>query len=440
MIDILRRPFRRWIAAAAACVALLAACGGGAPADTARPQAAASVQTAAASPTQLLTPYVLYNWAVTAYPALFPYCPPLSGGWLCDPDKATGPYVYRYYSKSHNYLGAAGRDIYLLGPASGGSIRYVGNIGQFACNVNASACGTSTETAAPLFMLDSANGEISVFRQPNPESGKALVGATFMLGTALGSGLAYDGTNDRLFVPAWGGQVLVLDQASTLSGNVAAARTIQPAGLSVNGFSDIFYDKANDVLYAHGSRTYDDVIAVFNHASTRSGSGAPDRLITWANHFNAFTIDATRSIGYVATDYNISAIDNFSVANGAVQVSRTFTSYPVDPELYFIPSSIAVDPARDRLYVGVVDGGVHVLSGASTASGTAHLAAFAGLDNLRKLTFDPVNDRLYLSAYRDAYVVNGASTMASGAVADSAQKLIGATGMSIAGFASATTQ
>jgi len=107
MIDILRRPFRRWIAAAAACVALLAACGGGAPADTARPQAAASVQTAAASPTQLLTPYVLYNWAVTAYPALFPYCPPLSGGWLCDPDKATGtqPLCFIEHSKHDMRIG-----------------------------------------------------------------------------------------------------------------------------------------------------------------------------------------------------------------------------------------------------------------------------------------------------------------------------------------------
>ena len=404
----------------------------------------APLPAAATQPSQLLTPYVLFNWAVDAYPALFPYCPPSTywPNFPCDYDESTGPYVYRRYSKSGNYLGAAGRDLYLLGPASGGAIKYVGNLAQYACYRNSVACTVGTETGAPLFMLDFANGEISTFRQPNPESGKVLVGTSFQLHSALGRNLAYDASNDRLFVPAWGGKVFVVDQASTVSGSVTPSRTIEVAGLSLNSVDALFYDKANDILYASGTRTYDDVIAVFNNASNRNGSVTPDRVLTFGQHFRYFTIDTTRQIGYVAGDFGILTVTNMATVNGTVTAARSFSGAPGSGEIYFIPSAIAIDPARDRLYVAVngYDGGLHAFDNASTLSGNFLSNTFVQSRNNQFITFDAANDRLYVGAYTDAYVINSASTLTTGPLPASAQKLTGGTGMSIGGFASGSTQ
>ena len=122
-------------AAALGAALLLSACGGGGsepPAsffDTASartdrrilsvPQAAE----AAAASAPALTVTELLDWAERQYPELFPG----HQGDLQSP-----PYVYRYYAATGNYVGASGTDVYLLGPASGGVLLFVGTLADFA--------------------------------------------------------------------------------------------------------------------------------------------------------------------------------------------------------------------------------------------------------------------------------------------------------------------
>ena len=123
-------------AAALGAALLLSACGGGggsepptsffdtASARTDRrilsvPQSAEG----AAASAPALTVTELLDWAERQYPELFPG----HQGDLQSP-----PYVYRYYAATGNYVGASGTDVYLLGPASGGVLLFVGTMADFA--------------------------------------------------------------------------------------------------------------------------------------------------------------------------------------------------------------------------------------------------------------------------------------------------------------------
>ena len=78
-----------------------------------------------------LTKGVLLDWAQRKFPDFF-------GG---DYDDGTyGPYTYRYYKRTGNYIGFDGEDIYLLGPVSDGELMSVGPIWAFKCEVY--SCGT----------------------------------------------------------------------------------------------------------------------------------------------------------------------------------------------------------------------------------------------------------------------------------------------------------
>jgi uncharacterized protein (DUF1800 family) len=65
----------------------------------------------------------LMDWAQEAFPAFFP---------AHAADKIDGPYIYRYYPATGNYVGVAGTDVYILGPVSEGYLLKVGTLGDFA--------------------------------------------------------------------------------------------------------------------------------------------------------------------------------------------------------------------------------------------------------------------------------------------------------------------
>lgn len=68
----------------------------------------------------------LMDWAEAAFPAFFP-------GHQAD--QVDGPYVYRHYRDSGNYLGVAAGQVYVLGPVSAGSLLRVGTLADFAPRV-----------------------------------------------------------------------------------------------------------------------------------------------------------------------------------------------------------------------------------------------------------------------------------------------------------------
>ena len=137
-------------AAALGAALLVSACGGGGgsepPAsffDTASARTDRSILSAgqAAEATAAPVPTVteLLDWAERQYPELFP-------GHQAN--LQSPPYVYRYYAASGNYVGASGSDVYLLGPASGGVLLFVGTLADFAPQVFATRYAFSDAQAA----------------------------------------------------------------------------------------------------------------------------------------------------------------------------------------------------------------------------------------------------------------------------------------------------
>lgn len=138
-----------------AVIALLAGCG----ADTAQQtraglpdalRAGAPAQTdvalmaprrriqASAATTALPSATELMDWAQLTYPAFFP---------TQEPDLVDGPYVYRHYARTGNYLGLADGQVYVLGPVSGGQLLHVGSVVDFAPRVLGEPRAVSTEDA-----------------------------------------------------------------------------------------------------------------------------------------------------------------------------------------------------------------------------------------------------------------------------------------------------
>ncbi|WP_395701622.1 DUF1800 family protein [Aquabacterium sp.] len=150
---------------------LLAACGGGAgeaPPEaffataTARTdrsilQVSAAADSGGSSP-PVPTVTELLDWAEAQYPDLFPGH---------QGDTTLPPYVYRYYPSTGNYVGVAGSDVYLLGPASGGVLLRVGSLADFAPLVLATRYAFSDAQAARFLLqatLAASDAEIANVR------------------------------------------------------------------------------------------------------------------------------------------------------------------------------------------------------------------------------------------------------------------------------------
>lgn len=82
---------------------------------------------------------VLMDWAESVYSDLF------AGAQT---NQVFAPYIYRYYPATGNYLGVDGDKVYVLGPATGGVLSYVGRIGNFRCRIYPESCA-----AAPTLTL-----------------------------------------------------------------------------------------------------------------------------------------------------------------------------------------------------------------------------------------------------------------------------------------------
>lgn len=140
--DARQRPSARLGVVLLTLSALCAACGGGNPEPdaVARP-AARSRPLAQAAPLPSAT--AVLDWAETAYASYFP---------TRQPNQQFGPYTYRYYPSTGNYLGVAGTGIWILGPVAGSAAEpvYVGEIAAYACRVDPASC---TPNARPVARL-----------------------------------------------------------------------------------------------------------------------------------------------------------------------------------------------------------------------------------------------------------------------------------------------
>lgn len=120
----------------------------------------------------------LMNWAEVHYPQYFP---------SRQADLSSGPYVYRYYPETRNYLGVADGSVYVLGPIAGGELAYVAPLSTFGCFVRPVDCfDPSLRIVVSPSGSDSADGTLErPFRTIARALSEARPGDTIQLRTGI---------------------------------------------------------------------------------------------------------------------------------------------------------------------------------------------------------------------------------------------------------------
>lgn len=162
-----------------------------------------------------------------------------------------------------------------------------------------------------------------------------------------------------------GNSIFRFDNAFTATGNITASATIVGAATTLNTPAFITLDRANDRLYVANNGGIS--ILVFENASTKSGNIAPNRTISGPNT-NLFSpidvaVDPINDFLYVADDVDILVFQNASTTTGDVAPIH-------DLSLGFTASGIFLDSAHDRLYVSdSANSAIHIYDGASSLDG-----------------------------------------------------------------------
>lgn len=149
---------------------------------------------------------------------------------------------------------------------------------------------------------------------------------------------------------------------TTANGTLVPAATMDlSAAVQVNTVEGLFVDQTNNRLYAGTGNSVVSCVAVIDNATQQTGNITPARLIRCPN----------------------------------------FAS----------PSRVAVDVARNKLYVGdPIANTVWVFDNASAVDGIAPFNRTIGMPGLRDILLDAANDRLYISYQNSINVYNNAST------------------------------
>ena len=185
-------------------------------------------------------------------------------------------------------------------------------------------------------------------------------------------GVFVDTTNNRLYVANYGGNsILLFSNASAADGNIAPNRTISGVLTTLNNPSGVFVDTTNNRLYV--ANDTGNSILVFNNASTANGNIAPNRTISGAlttfNRPSDIFGDTTNNRFYVA-NYNENSIlifDNADIATGNIAPNRAISGALTTLNG---PMGIFVDTTNNRLYVANYTGNfILVFNNASTADG-----------------------------------------------------------------------
>lgn len=250
--------------------------------------------------------------------------------------------------------------------------------------------GTPNPTPTPaaptnrLYVSNQNTNSIAVFASAISTTGNVAPIATIVGAATTFNGpqyMALDVVHDRLFVANTGdsanlGTVLIFDSASTLNGNAAPTRTI---GGTISGLispSDVAYDATNDRLYVLDVTD----ILVYNTISNPAVSGdrLPDRDLTVPFNLSAFFLDVVNDRLY-ATDSASNAIrifDNVStIPTSVVGANRTVAGAATNLSH---PFGIAMDPAGNLVVSNSGGGGsITVYTAASVATGTSPINAAA---------------------------------------------------------------
>lgn len=214
--------------------------------------------------------------------------------------------------------------------------------------------------------------------------------------------------------------IVRFDNAFTATGNVAPAANVSgvATGLSLPVY--LALDSTADRLFV-ASRSNASIV-IFDQASTKTGNVAPNRVISGAatnlGTPTDVSLDKSRDLIYVADDLDVFVFNAASTANGNVAVSR-------DIQVGFVVSAVLIDSAADRLFVADPTGNtIDVFDSASTLTGAVTPSrqisgAATGLGHPAGLRIDTLG-RLIVSNSSPASITVYNAASASGNVAPSA--------------------
>jgi hypothetical protein len=293
-----------------------------------------------------------------------------------------------------------------------------------------SAVGSlSGQTAGPAqvqmqwFVSDVGHGALAALPAGTSSSGPSVPAQVILAISSLRDPLAYDSSHDQLYAMA-AATVLVYDRASAITATAQPARTITLPSDWLSGDAMVL-DAAHDTLYVAGSRRYDSQVLVVPQASGASGPVVPSRVLTITDGARAIALDSGRATLYViGATTGVHVFPNIDTASGTFSATRHML-------LSTTVSGVAIDPGRDRLYAADPFGGVTIVNDASTASPVT--VGVVALLKARVVAFDAAQDRLYVGAYENAYVLDHASSLVAGTSVPAAA-LVGTTGTSVGGF------
>jgi len=297
------------------------------------------------------------------------------------------------------------------------AIKRFGAACALAATVLAAACGGGSTDGAPdgrvraagaappaqplqLFAPDLENAALTTFTAHAAGEGEALQPRTLALLPGAGDNVQLDRVRGELYAIA-GRQVVVYAGASALGTGALPARRF-PLPPVLRRPRALYLDRANDVLYVGGDSAGGGVIVAYPAAHTARGITArPARTLYLEGGVVSFTIDPLRRRLYVADAAGaVRAYAGVDTARGLLAAANT---YPV------LGSGLAVDSAHDRLYVADLFAGLILIDRASAPA--AVVSATLSIADARHVAFDALHDRAIVSAQRELYVFEHASTL-----------------------------
>lgn len=221
----------------------------------------------------------------------------------------------------------------------------------------------------------------------------------------------------KVYVSNTGANSIVrFDNALGANGNVAPAAVISGAATQLNAPAHIFLDPAADRLYVADRGNL--AILIFDNISTKTGNVAPERVISGAATTlvspTDVSVDKVRDLLYVADDTKLAVFSAASTSSGNVAPARVYTAG-------FAISAMFLDGANDRVYladragkaIGVYDNAStlaagpvtanRIISGAATALGTPSGIQIDGLGRLVVSNASPPS----ITIYNNAATANG---------------------------------
>jgi hypothetical protein len=226
-----------------------------------------------------------------------------------------------------------------------------------------------------------------------------------------GGSIALDATHDELYVlVSWLGESIIKRVDVFAHASILTAGAVPERSIPLPDFFEakaIALDVAHDRLWVGGLKDQysQGELDIFEHASTRNGATTPERHIEGLAGIDNMALDTAHNVLYtlqgsystVSVYANAATLSTGDMPTGNIGGAGAF--------------GIAVDGARDTLYLPNVFSGVGIVRNASTASPSAMVTLRIPGASPLSAAVDSARDRLYVGAYTQAFVVDNASTL-----------------------------